>query len=81
MVNSQFRLRHFEPSVFLDERTAVDARVVVLRFGALGPSGYLDIIGRPRPEGFMRPAHAETPEEDSSNDLAMTYGDFLGARY
>jgi type VI secretion system ImpM family protein len=81
LLNSQFRLRRFEPSVFLDERTAVEARLVVLRFGSLGPPDYLDIIGRPRPEAFLRPAHAETPDEDSSNHQAMTYGDFLGARY
>lgn len=81
LVNSQFRLRHFEPSVLLDERAAVEARVVVLRFGPLGPSDYLDIIGRPRQDAFLRPAHAEIPEEESSSDQAMTYGDFLGARY
>jgi type VI secretion system ImpM family protein len=81
LINNQFRLRRFEPSVFLDERTTVDARVVVLRFGPLGPSDYPDIIGRPRPEAFLRPAHAESPVQESSGDRAMTYGDFLGARY
>lgn len=81
LVSNQFRLRHFEPSMFLDERTAVDARVVVLRFGPLDPSDYLDIIGRPRPEAFLRPAHGEIPETESSADQAMTYGDFLGTRY
>jgi type VI secretion system ImpM family protein len=81
LINRQFRLKRHEPSVLLDERPGVEARLVVLRFGSLGSPDYLDIIGRPRPEAFFRPAHADVPEPEPAGAQAMTYGDLLGARY
>jgi hypothetical protein len=83
LFNSQFRLRRIEPSVFLDERAGVEDRLVVLRFGMPEPTDYLDIVVRPRPEAFIRPAHStsETPNGEATDSQTMTYGDFLGARF
>lgn len=82
MLNRQFRLKRFEPSVFLDERPAVAGRWVVLRFGETGPSDYLDIVGRPAGEAFIRPAHSTAPTArvDSNSSKEMTYGDLLAVR-
>jgi len=83
MVNRQFRLKRFDPTVFLDERPGVSGRWVVLRFGETGPSEYLDIVGRPAGGAFARPAHSTggSAEEDASLCNEMTYEDLLAVRY
>ena len=83
MVNRQFRLKRFEPNVFLDERPGVSGRWVVLRFGDTRPYDYLEIVGRPAGGEFMRPAHSTdgSGEEDPSSSKEMTYEDLLAVRY
>ena len=69
--------------MFLDERGGVDGRTVVLKFGALEPGDYLDIVGRGDEAEFIRPAHAapgETAGSVSDCD-GVTYAGVLGQRF
>jgi hypothetical protein len=48
LINRQFRLRRFDPSVFLDARVALAGRQVFLKFGGLNPADYVRMLGEPR---------------------------------
>jgi type VI secretion system ImpM family protein len=79
LVNRQFRLRRFEPSVFLDARSGASERWVVLHFGTPGPADYLGIVSPPGDERFLRPAHParDAAVEGSSDCKQIAYADVL----
>jgi hypothetical protein len=45
LINHQFMLKKYEPSVFLEEGDATRPRKVLLVFGALGPRRYSTLMG------------------------------------
>jgi type VI secretion system ImpM family protein len=45
MVNRQFRLRRYEPSVLIDAKVNSVPRRVFLKFGPIEPGDYIDIMG------------------------------------
>jgi type VI secretion system ImpM family protein len=45
LVNRQFRLRRFDPSVFLDSREGMKDRQIFLKFGRLNPADYVQMLG------------------------------------
>jgi type VI secretion system ImpM family protein len=83
LINRQFRLRRFEPSVFLDEHPESRERAVVLRFGLPRPADYVSIVSRPRVEAFLRPAHAapEGGSDPPSHEKSDTYAELLACRF
>lgn len=58
LLNRQFRLKRFEPSVFIDGRPELKNRLAALKFGPLGPEDYPGIMGLdPTEDPFLRPVH------------------------
>ncbi len=47
LVNRQFRLKRFDPSVFLDAREGLAGRQVYLNFGELNPMDYVQMMADP----------------------------------
>jgi len=59
LLNRQFRLKRFEPSVFIDGRPDLCDRVAVLKFGPLRAEDYTGIMGLDLPEDLLRPVHGD----------------------
>lgn len=83
LLNRQLRLRRFEPSVFLDEKGGAENRQVVLKYGALQPSDYLEIVGAAGETNLLRPAHpaGTDPVQGPSDSTGVSYGELLGTRF
>ena len=78
LINRQFRLRRYEPTVLLDARPAPADRQLVLRFGELTPEEYLHVLGY---DGeVLRPAHGDEGEADPAGERPSTYAALLGRR-
>lgn len=78
LINRQFRLRRFDPSVLLDVRQGRAPRQIYLRFGGLNPLDYVPILGGPTEiEGgeVVRPVEASSG--DSGDPLDTTYKQLL----
>ena len=83
LVNRQFRLKRFDPLVFLDASRVPADRRLLLKFGALRPSDYSAIMALRDDGGAMaRPAHAEPGKEDgaSPDPAPPTYVELLGRK-
>jgi type VI secretion system ImpM family protein len=82
LVNRHFRLRRFDPCVFLDGRPSQPDRQVLLKYGPLGPSDYSVVMGL---NGASKMLHrpAATPEGVPPGTLheGLTYSDLLGRRF
>jgi len=83
LLNNQFRMRRVEPSVFLDERTGIKDRSVLLRFGPPEPADYIALVGGPASGAWIRPANSglEGSTEAASEPEPMTYGNLLSTRF
>lgn len=83
LVNRQFRLRRFEPSVLLDAKVNAAQRRVFLKFGSPEPEDYLDVMGATARTKLVRPARSSdsttTPEPDAPGE--MSYARLLETRF
>jgi type VI secretion system ImpM family protein len=60
LLNRQFRLKRFEPSVFIDGRPGLTNRLALLKFGPLKVEDYPGIMGIDMAEDpLLRPVHGE----------------------
>jgi len=60
LLNRQFFMRRFEPSVLLDEKQGVADRNLVFSFGRLDPEAYPAVMGlRDHGADVLRPVHGE----------------------
>jgi type VI secretion system ImpM family protein len=78
LVNRQFRLKRFDPSVFFDAREGLVGRQVYLKFGELDPLDYVQMLGDPAQVDsgeVVRPVEA-TPGV-SGDPLEATYKQLL----
>jgi type VI secretion system ImpM family protein len=67
LLNRQFRLKRFEPSVFIDGRPALKDRLAVLKFGTLAAEDYPCIMGLdPQADPFLRPLPGGSPVAGSA---------------
>jgi type VI secretion system ImpM family protein len=82
LVNRQFRLKRFDPLVFLDASREPADRRLLLKFGALRPSDYAAIMTlRDAGEAVARPAHQAPGEEPAGAETPpATYADLLGRK-
>jgi hypothetical protein len=87
LVNRQFRLRRYEPSVLIDAKVSASPRRVFLKFGAVEPEDYIDIMGAEADTKLVRPARAtsadaatETGSEAGSGER-LTYAQLLETRF
>lgn len=83
LVNRQFRLRRFEPSVLLDARVSAAQRRVFLKFGPPEPDDYLDVMGADAKTKLVRPARSPGPESAPAPDAidGMSYARLLETRF
>jgi hypothetical protein len=84
LLNRQFFMKRFEPSVLLDEKPGVDDRGLMFRFGTLDPATYPAIMGlRPHGQDVLRPAHdAAEPSGDAEPAAGgRAYVDILKERF
>jgi len=83
LVNQQFRLRRYEPSVWLDAAASGAQRRVFLKFGPPEPLDYLDVMGADAKTELIRPAWSPTPEASpGSNETdGMSYARLLQTRF
>jgi len=66
LLNRQFRLKRFEPSVFIDGRPGLRDRLAVLKFGPLRAEDYPGIAGLDLEwKSFLRPVHGDPPAAGS----------------
>jgi len=82
LVNRQFRLRRFEPSVFLDVAEGANERQVFLKFGGLNPEDYVQMLGDPSESEdgeLVRPIR--TSPEGSAEPLDATYKQLLETNF
>ena len=62
LVNRQFRLKRFEPSVFIDGRPGLRDRRAVLKFGPVEVEDYAGIMGLDlQDDPLLRPGHGGSP--------------------
>lgn len=83
LVNRQFRLKRFDPLVFLDASREPAERRLLLKFGVLDPADYAAImVLRDAEESVVRPAHAQAGEENGagSETPPETYAELLGRK-
>ena len=83
LINHQFRLRRYEPGIFLEDKAKSQSQTAFLAFGNLQPSGYAALMkgqtsGAP---GLLRPAH-DPPTQGVGADLfaQAAFGDALKRR-
>jgi hypothetical protein len=80
LLNRQFLLKRFEPSLFLDARRNAADRRLLLKFGALKPSDYPEIMAlREAGVELARPAHPGPGEEVvvAPEPPGVTYAELL----
>jgi len=87
LVNRQFRLRRHEPSVLIDAKVSGSPRRVFLKFGAMEPGDYIDIMGAEADTNLVRPARASSADAGSEAgsevrpEERLTYAQLLETRF
>jgi hypothetical protein len=83
MVNRQFRLRRYEPSVLIDAKVNSVPRRVFLKFGPIEPGDYIDIMGVEAETSLVRPARTSGADSapDTDSEEALTYAQLLETRF
>lgn len=81
LLNRQFLLRRFEPSVLLEAETDVAQRRVLLRFGALASSDYLHLMGVEAGDLLRPAAPLSAGEAQDEPPAGITYAEMLEARF
>ena len=83
LVNRQFRLRRYEPSVLIDAKVSAAPRRVFLKFGAVEPGDYIDIVGAEADTNLVRPARASSAENapEAGSGEHVTYARMLETRF
>ena len=82
LVNRQFRLRRYDPSVFLDSREGLGDRQVYLKFGKLNPADYVQMFsGLSEIEGgeLLRPI--QPAPDGTAEPLDATYKQLLETNF
>jgi type VI secretion system ImpM family protein len=82
LLNRQFRLRRFEPSVFIDGRPGLPNRLAVLKFGPLGAKDYPAIMGLDVAEDpLLRLVHGGSPAAGpTSAPVGVSFEDLLARK-
>ena len=82
LLNRQFFMKRFEPSVLLDETRSREDRTVYLRFGKLDAADYPTVMGFGDPDTpFLRPAHPDEQRGAEAADDGPTYAEILASRF
>jgi len=84
LMNRQFFLRRFEPSLFLPDSPTQKNNRILMVFGILSPTDYALIMGcEGVPARAVQPAGPAGADDQPSDatDIAMTYKELLAKRF
>jgi len=83
LINHQFRMRRFDPSVFLEGTAGNRDRTVFLAFGNLKPGSYAPLMtGASREELVSRPAHGPALDAAASGSWSeVPFAELLKRRF